>query len=75
MGHEAHGQYDRSYHVAEFSRSCEREHVDYVDKPVENSAETIERSINTPIEKARALQELLKQSADRTAELSQQAGE
>jgi hypothetical protein len=43
--------------------------------PAEKAAEAIERAINTPIEKAKAVEGTLQRAADRTAEQTQKAGE
>jgi hypothetical protein len=55
---------------------CQREGpTEQIHNQAEKTAEVIERTLNTPIEKAKAVEGILQKSAERTAELSQQVGE
>jgi hypothetical protein len=55
---------------------CQRDNpTENVTTPAEKAAEAIERAINTPIEKAKAVEGTLQRAADRTAEQTQKASE
>jgi len=55
---------------------CQRETpTEKVEKARDTAAEAIERVINTPIEKAKAVEGTLQRAADRTAEQTQNSGE
>ena len=49
--------------------------TEQIHNQAEKTAEVIERTLNTPIEKAKSVEGILQKSAERTAELSQQVGE
>jgi hypothetical protein len=55
---------------------CQREGpTEQIHSQAEKTAEAIERTLNTPIEKAKAVEGILQKSSERTTELTQQAGE
>ena len=55
---------------------CQREGpTEQLSNQSEKTTGAIERTLNTPIEKAKAVEGILQKSVERTAELSQQAGE
>jgi hypothetical protein len=55
---------------------CQREGpTEQLSNQAEKTTGAIERTLNTPIEKAKAVERILQKSVERTAELSQQAGE
>jgi hypothetical protein len=55
---------------------CQRETpTEKVEKVTDTAAEVIERAINTPIEKAKAVEGTLQRAADRTAEQTQNSSE
>ena len=55
---------------------CQRDNpAQNVETPTDKAAVAIERAINTPLEKAKAVDGTLQRAADRTAEQTQKAGE
>ena len=55
---------------------CQRDNpTENIETPADKAAEAIERTITTPIEKAKAVEETLQRAADRMTEQTQKAGE